>query len=223
VGHNNTATSDAGGAWRIDDLASGTYMVRGSKDGFQASEAQATVRPGESSDVRLELLQVLGDAPFVEPTTWSGFIECSVRVGTGGAGGSVGINACDDIGRQDVNNAHDFTRGTPQWFQVELQWESSQLAGSDLSLIVGPEDCTDTDYLRRDGPSPLMYFMDRFELGARGIGDEHGLCSRVFAWTSGDLQHVAGAQVQQEFAGFTHAFYNMVPPKGWLFVVDGTP
>lgn len=220
-GTNVTTTSGADGSWAIGNLAAGIYLIETSGEGFVPAQSEGRVVVGETATITITLDRVQTTAPFVVQETWEGFIECSTRVGTGGASGSVGLNVCDDVGRQDANHAHEFPDGTPTWFQNELVWESTQVAGSELSLLAGPASCADPKWNRMDGPSPLWFDMDRFELAARGLGTDLGMCSRVFTWTSGDVAHVAGVQLQQSFSSFSHAFYHMEPTEGWLFAVNG--
>lgn len=222
VGTNESLVTGVDGAWRFT-VEPGSHVLEAEKDGYVAVQTTATAVAGAQVKVAMTLAKAQGVTPFVVSGTWEGFVECSTRVGTGGASGSLGINACNDVGRQDVDHATSFPDGTPTWFQNELAWESTQVGGSELSLVVGPEACNDVKWYRADGPSPLAVDMDSFELAARGMGEDAGLCSRVFTWTSGDLAHLAGVQVQQGFSTFSHAFYHFEPPKGWLFVVDGPP
>lgn len=214
-------TSDDNGAWSIGGLEPGAYRLQARLNGFGETQVDATVAAGELATVAVRMQRLQTATPFIVQSTWEGFIECSLRLGSAGASGSVGLNVCDDVGRQDSSHAHEFPDGTPTWFQSELLWESTQIAGSELSLLGGPEACVDPKWYRMDGPSPLWYDMSEAELLARGIGPEQGLCSRVFTWTSGDLADVVGAQLQQGFTNFSHAFYHMEPAPGWLFVEDG--
>lgn len=227
-GHDENVTTDALGAWRMDGLEPGSYFLHAALDGFSPIQTGATVTAGELTEVTLELVPNQTAEPFVVPTQWRGFIDCSVRIGTGGASGSIGVNACNElgtqgVGQQDVERIHSFPEGTPDFFQTELQWDKTTTGGNDLALMVGPDTCADPKYSWTSGGSPLWYAMDAFELGARQVGPDTALCTRVFAATSGDLQYVAGFQFQQGFDAFSHAFYNMQPEPGWLFVVDGPP
>lgn len=227
-GQESQDVTDADGAWRIDNLAPGSYFLFAVKDGLETIQTGATVVAGEVTQVALEMRYNVTAEPFVVPTHWKGFIDCSIRVGTGGTGGSVGLNVCNPVGeqglgQQNVNRVHHFPEGAPDFFQTEIQWQATQTGGSDLAVMVGPEDCTDPKYYWTSGGSPLWYTMDAFELTARGVGPDVSMCTRVFASTSADLLYTAGFQFQQGFDGYSHAFYNTEPPKGWLFVVDGAP
>ena len=222
VGGNTTTTTDASGAWRLD-VEPGRWILEASKPGYITVQTTSVAVAGTAVKVPITMVKAQGLTPFVVSGTWEGFVECSTRIGTGGASGSLGINACNDVGRQDVDHATSFPDGTPTWFQNELSWQSTQIGGNELSLVVGPEACNDVKWYRADGPSPLAVDMDSFELAARGMGEDAGLCSRVFTWTSGALAHLAGVQLQQGFSTFSHAFYHFEPPQGWLFIVDGPP
>ena len=225
-GHEEAVTTDALGAWRLDALEPGSYFLHATKDGFAPIQTGAAVTAGEVTDVALEMVANVTEEPFIVPTTWKGFLDCSVRVGTAGASGSVGLNACNElgtqgVGQQDVERIHEFPEGAPDFFQTEIRWDKTQTGGNDLAIMVGPEDCTDPKYSWTSGGSPQWYDLDNFELDARGVGPDTALCTRVFAATSEDLMYLAGFQFQQGFEGYSHAFYNTAPPAGWLFVVDG--
>ncbi|MGB1586616.1 MAG: carboxypeptidase-like regulatory domain-containing protein [Thermoplasmatota archaeon] len=227
-GQDRNVTTDNLGTWRMDGLEPGSYFLFAARDGFQPIQTGASVTAGEVTEVALEMVPNMTAEPFSVPTQWRGFIDCSLRIGTGGASGSVGLNACNELGtqglgQQDVERIHEFPEGAPDFFQTEVQWEKTQTGGNDLAIMVGPDTCADPKYRWTSGASPLWYAMDAFELNARQVGPDAPLCTRVFAATSGDLQYVAGFQFQQGFDAYSHAFYNFEPEDGWLFVMDGPP
>lgn len=212
-------SSDEGGLFRIE-VDPGTYLVTAHKAGFQAAQVEAVA----NAKVTITMVRNLTITPFVEATTWEGFIACSARVGTADLGQTIGVNACNGVADQDVEHMHEFPTGAPQWFQTELVWESTQVVGDELSLTAGVPDCLDTsEKLRADGPSPQMYFMDSWVVSAYSLDEGTNACSRVFAFTSGTAADVAGAQVQQRFATFSHSFYHTEPAPGWMFSIDGAP
>lgn len=226
VNGNDTTRTDASGLFGFDGLEPGIHFLRVEKDGFFGVEAQAAVRAGEAEPerVRIGLVRDPDQTPFVESSTWTGFIQCSVRVETV-ALGPAGVAVCSageptvDLD-DDVFHALSFG-GAPEWVQTDLEWTSTQPLGDEMSLRYGPDSCEDTKWGASEGPSPLTVSMPRVLLEDKGVGAGTGLCVRVFVWVSDAAADLVGAGVQQDFEAFTHAFYNFQPREGWSFPEDG--
>lgn len=226
VGRNATTSTDAEGLFGFDGLEPGIHFLRVERDGFFAAEVQAAVRAGEAEPERLrvELVRDPDQTPFVESSTWTGFIQCSVRVETV-ALGPAGVAVCS-AGEPTVDLDDDVFHslsfgGSPEWVQTDLEWSGTQPLGDEMSLRYGPDSCEDTKWGASEGPSPLTVSMPRVLLEDKGVGPANGLCVRVFVWVSETAADLAGAGVQQDFEAFTHAFYNFQPREGWNFVADG--
>ncbi len=223
-------TSNDMGAFLFSDLEPGTYFMDVSKLGYDKVQAQQKVEAGVAKPpvVRVQLTSDPSSLPFAVPIVWNGFIECSLRAGTANMAGSVGLNACNGVGQQDVNFPHGDIGADPQYVQAEMLWDSTQSSGDELSLVVGPPDCRDVKYTRADGPSPLIYGLNAEKLvapsGSWGpVGPDQSICTRVFTYTSGTLAHLWGMQVQQQFEVYIHTFYGFTPTEGWKFSTDGEP
>lgn len=228
---NRTTTSADSGAFGFADLPGGTYFLTVTKAGFKTVQQSAEVVAGESEPPIVKVLLVADPltAPYFTVAHWAGYIECSFRVAVPGVT-SLGVNACNDVGNQDVNYPLAPMDGVPDLVQGELVWDSTQSFGSGLSFVVGPPSCTDIKYSRADGESPLVIAMNSTKLleeSADALDDgfvaEEGVCYRVFSYVAGESQGAAGLVAQQQFEAYFHAFYHMVPPEGWQFSVDGDP
>ena len=227
----NTTSADSG-AFGFDGLDPGTYFLEVSKPGYQSLQVSTDVVAGVSDPpiVKVQLVADPASVPYYSVVSWSGFIECSTRVGTGPANqGSVGVNACNGVGNQDVNfPVAPFDR-LPEALQGELVWESTQAFGSGLSFVVGPPSCVDVKYGRADGPSTLVILLNATTIVSQMADDdaefdpEEGLCYRVFSYVSDESLGTLGLVTSQKFEAYFHAFYNMLPPDGWRFSVDGNP
>ena len=226
----NTTTSDAG-AFGFDGLEAGTYFLTVSKPGFKGVQQSTEVVAGDSQPPLLKVLLVMDPTttPYFQVVTWTGYLECSLRIGVPGTTG-VGVNACNDVGNQDVNYPLAPLDSVPDLLQAELIWDSTQTLGSGLSFVVGPPSCIDIKYARADGPSALVIRMNSTLIVEasedntdEGFDPETGLCYRVFSWTADEVANSAGLVTQQRFEAYFHAFYNMLPPEGWQFSVDGNP
>jgi hypothetical protein len=216
-------TTDETGEFSFSGLSAGAYFIRASKATYSSVQQSVQVtEQGVSTPVRVVLEARPELVPYYRGQTWEGYIECSIRVGTGPIGTSIGVNACNDVGEQDVEFIHALDSTTATLFQAELTWQSSQALGSGLSFVAGPPDCADVDYARQDGPNPLLHRFFKPDLAAFVITTD-GLCFRVFTYTSEESQHFAGVVVAQDFEGFFHQFYNYLPPAQWQFSVDGAP
>lgn len=225
-GSNRTAVSDEGGLFGFDDLEPGLYIVRVERDGFLDTEVQATVQAGEAEPerVRVELVRDPDRAPYVEGSTWAGFIQCSVRVETV-ALGPAGVAVCsagEPTVDLDDDVFHELAFGaSPDWVQTDLEWDGSQPLGDRMSIRLGPDSCEDTKWGANEGISPLTVSMPRVLLQDKEVGVDNGLCVRVFVWVSELAADLVGAGVQQDFTAFTHSFYNFQPEPGWVFPRDG--
>jgi hypothetical protein len=220
------ALSAEDGVFGYEGLAGGTYFIQASKPGFVSAQVSTDVVVGVAEPAIVKVLLVADPAstPYVQTFVWNGFIECSTRVGTGPTGqGSVGLNACNDVGNQDVNFPVDIA-GTPSMIQAEAIWKSTQTFGSGLSFVVGPKNCDDIKWARADGPSSLVIALGEDALASEeDFEKDGGLCYRMFSYVSGESQETLGAVTSQRFDVYFHVFYNFLPPEGWKFSVDGDP
>ena len=88
----------------------------------------------------------------------------------------------------------------------------------------------DIKYARADGPSPLVIRMNDtliLDESADALDDgfvpSDGICYRSFSYVAEESAGTLGLVTSQQFDAFFHAFYNMLPPEGWQFSVDGDP
>ncbi|MHB1261458.1 MAG: carboxypeptidase-like regulatory domain-containing protein [Thermoplasmatota archaeon] len=213
------------GAFGFDGLPGGPYFLKASKPGYTSAQSATEVVPGVAEPPITKILLVLDPltTPYVQAIVWNGFVECSMRAGTGNLAGSVGVNACNGVGNQDVNYPID-VEGVPDLLQGETIWEDTQTLGSGLSFVVGPKSCADVKWGRADGPSTLVILLNKTQLEDEDdFNSDAGLCYRVFSYTAEESAHFAGLVLSQRFDSYFHIFYNFLPPEGWKFSVDGEP
>ncbi len=214
------------GAFGFDGLAPGTWFLEASKPGFGRIQQSVDVVADVETPplVKIQMIRDPALTPFVEAVSWTGFIECSLRAGTGPANqGSVGLNACDGVGNQYSGFPLGGFSGLPDLLQAELVWESTQTLGSGLSFVVGPPTCEDIKYGRADGASPLVIPLAQADLTGNNVSEADGVCYRVFSFTAEETAHFAGLILSQEFGAYFHGFHNFLPPEGWQFSKDGDP
>jgi Carboxypeptidase regulatory-like domain len=217
-------TSTADGAFGYDELEGGTYFIQATKPGYTAVQSSAEVVVGVEEPPIVKVLMVADPAttPYVTTIVWNGFIECSFRVAVPSVT-SLGVNACNGVGNQDVNFPIDVI-GTPDLIQGELVWEDTQTLGSGLSFVVGPKSCDDVKWDRADGPSTLVILLNKTDLeDEEDFADDGGLCYRAFSYVAEESQGTTGLVLSQRFDAYYHLFYNFLPPEGWKFSVDGEP
>lgn len=225
------ATSTDSGAFGFADLEPGTYFMEVSKPGYGSVQHSAEVVAGVDEPELLKVVLTIDpDAqPYFSVVNWNGFIECSFRVAVPGVT-SLGVNACNGVGNQDVNFPLAPMDAIPDLVQGELVWDSTQPVGSGLSFVVGPPSCVDIKYARADGESPLVIKLDTPTLlneSAEALDDgfvpEDGICFRAFSYVASESAGTLGLVTSQQFDAYFHVFYNMLPPDGWQFSVDGNP
>lgn len=226
----NITTADAG-TFGFDGLAPGTYFLAVSKAGYVSIQVSAEVVAGQSNPAITKVQLEVDPAaiPYFVTSSWSGYIECSFRVAVPGVT-SLGVNACNGVNNQDVNFQLAPFDAVPDLVQGELIWDSTQTFGSGLSFVVGPPDCRDVKYARADGPSTLVIalngtrLVDASEAAEEdGFSIDAGICYRVFSYVAGESQGTVGLVTAQKFDAYFHGFYNMLPPEGWRFSLDGNP
>ena len=220
------------GVFGYEGLPGGTYFLAAAKPGYVGAQVSTEVVPGVAEPPITKILLALdpASAPYVTTIVWNGFIECSMRAGTGPADqGSVGVNGCNDLpvagqwNNQDVNFPLTVA-GMPSLIQGEMVWEDTQSLGSGLSFVVGPYSCADVKWNRADGPSSLVILLNQTDLeGEDDFASDGGLCYRAFSYTAEESAHMGGLVVSQRFDAYFHIFYNFLPPEGWKFSVDGEP
>lgn len=225
------ATTPEAGTFGFDGLAPGTYFMQVSKVGYVPIQVSADVVAGQSTPPLTKVqLEVDPEAiPYFVTANWSGYIECSFRVAVPGVT-SLGVNACNGVNNQDVNYQLAPFDDVPDLLQGELIWDSTQTFGSGLSFVVGPPNCRDVKYARADGPSTLVIALNATRLVDAseaaeddGFSTDDGICYRVFSYVAGESQGTVGLVTAQKFEAYFHAFYNMLPPEGWRFSLDGNP
>jgi hypothetical protein len=222
------ATSTANGVFGFGNLPGGTYFIQATKPGYTSAQTATEVVAGVTEPPIVKVLLILdpATAPYVTAIVWNGFLECSMRAGTGPANqGSVGVNACNGVGNQDVNfPVSGFEGKVPDLLQGELIWQSTQTFGSGLSFVVGPHSCVDIKWGRADGPSTLVIALSQDDLEAEeDFTEDDGLCYRVFSYVADESAGTVGLVTSQRFDAYFHTFYNFLPPEGWTFSVDGEP
>lgn len=223
-GYDLVATTNADGAFAFEGLAGGTYRLVAEHPGFNGAQTTAQVDPtaAKADIVRIVMQPKQTVVPFVQPYEWRGFIQCAYIA-------IYSANDCvpPDAGflTSDTTTVYEL-EAQPTWVQSEMSWENSQLLGDALQLQYAVPD-TNFDYLRAEGPSPVLVVADAATIDLNGLGAGLDLYLRVFPShldgtepPAGDLFGV-GLQFDQDFTVVTHVFYHVQPPTGWQFTADG--
>ncbi|MEA3165488.1 MAG: Carboxypeptidase regulatory-like domain, partial [Thermoplasmata archaeon] len=173
---NRTALTDADGFFGFEGLAPGTWFVSGAKLAYQDAQQSVEVLAGvaEPPVVKLQLVFVPSKAPFVVVYKYEGFAECIVP----------GANVCAIANLYPcvfLGQCSNFTddksivlyydplvslQRTPDWFQTEIVWESTQAVTDMLSIRYSahsPDDGTGVDarVASVHGRSPLLLSLNR--------------------------------------------------------------
>ena len=215
-----TAATGADGTFGFSGLEPGTHFLTVSRPGWTEVQQSATVRAGvaEPPVLRVLLEPVPGLLPRFEVQQQSGFLAC-------GAATLLTVHAvCNDLSLNDDTSYLRFgLSGTPDWFQTELVWDSTQPLGSNLYQINYVTDAdggfTGDRIGEGIGESPMVHGSGREQTEAVGLG-ANGVTVGVF---SGGPVLETGIALDQAFDVYVVAFYNLVPDEGYVFVTDGTP
>jgi hypothetical protein len=234
------ATSTEAGTFGFDSLAPGPYFLTVSKPGFLAAQASAEVVAGVAEPPVVKVLLGIDAAnqPYVEAYVFSGFIECMTpNVALCGL-----INDLVAIGTGTENVTQDNSQvvyplsKVPTWVQTEMVWQSTQAAGSEMSVMYsyfyGCDDPTFYCDHEASGPSPLLLVANQTVIETIGLGTEEDVYIRTFTeaipgtrqCSPVELPEVgqpctgpAGLTFEQGFEYYTHIFYGYQPAEGWRF------
>lgn len=198
-GSARSAESNEQGAFGLDGLPPGEYFLTANKSGFRPTQAAASVVAGvaEPPVVRIVLAADPTTAPFVNAYVFEGFIDCSFRAVV------IGFALCSALGTpNDRFQATYELEGTPDWWQTEMVWETTQTFGSDLSLDISclsGDPCPDGQVTinRSEGLSPLYVTINRTQAEAFLLGNGQPVDVRVFAFGRSGTDVVDDEQVNQ--------------------------
>lgn len=215
-----TTTTTPEGTFGFSDLEPGTYFLTASKAGWTQVQQSATVVAGvrQPPVVRVLLEPVPDLLPRFEVQQQSGFLAC-------GAATLLTVHAlCNDLAlNEDTSYLRFDLGGTPDWFQTELVWESTQPLGSNLyqiNYVTAADGSFTGDRIGEGiGESPMVHGSGREAAEAVGLG-ANGVTVGVF---SGGPVLETGVAVDQRFDVYVVTFHNFTPDEGYVFVRDGPP
>jgi Carboxypeptidase regulatory-like domain len=235
-GDERTATTAADGLFGFAGLAPGTWFVSVGKVAYEEAQVSTEVVAGvaEPAVVKVLLVYIPGEAPFLTEVHVEAFIQCIVP----------GANMCaiinlypcivagycepivDDTSFVVLHDEVVSLQRVPDWLQTEILWESTQAATPGLGIQYSNYDAESpgrgesSDTVR--GRSPLVYAKDAEALADWEVGLAKGIGHEIF----GHMDETSavgsiGFVVNQRVTYFFHAFYGYVPPEGWIFSADG--
>jgi hypothetical protein len=233
-GGSRTATTGADGFFGFAGLAPGTWFLTAEKLAHMPSQQSIEVVAGVDDPPVAKLLLVFipGEAPFYTEVKMEAFVQCIVP----GANlcAIVNLYSCALAGHcepivEDTSFIvlHDelvALQRTPDWFQTEVVWQSTQSVSDGLSVRFSPEGGALSEQTDRvAGPSPLVMLVDRTRAEEWGTGTEFGMVYEIF----GHMEETSavgsvGFVVNQRVSFFFHVFYGYAPPDGWQFSIDGS-
>ncbi len=239
-----TTFSNEAGAFGFSNVPPGQYVIEASKAGYFAGQATASVVAGDERPpaVKIQLDVDASTTPYVQPETYTGFIECTTsQLVVCGAPNLVSGLVCDNDGpclgeitKDRYTPTIDFDHNATL-IQTEMVWESSQAFSPDLFLqqeaLESGCEGNRTLLLNAKGPSPILAPVPGDILADAGIGGE--ACGIYYSVFSGGVTQTPdlppygpldiGFTVQQDFQLFIHAFYHFLPDEGWRFTEHGEP
>lgn len=233
-GSETTTTSNEAGAFQFTDLEPGAYFLDITREGYGAVQANTEVIADVTPDVlRIQLTADPDSLPTALTLTLDGYIGCSWQVAHAVFSG----DWCDGV---DDDIPTDYSLGlgqAPDAAQVEVQWESTQQLGSEMTLFVcmqGVSDCNSDGRLgNQAGPSPIIC---RFNTTQGCGGGGQGFSA--WEWTDtlevrvgtscftgcvyqGEAGFGLGLVVGQKYDSYLTYFINTEPTDDWAFVNDG--
>lgn len=233
-GASKEATSTDQGTFGFDGLPAGTYFLTVSKPGYFDAQQSAEVAPGvaEPPITKVQLIVDADSLPYVEAYVFSGFVECMTpNVALCGLLNDLaGSNLT-----QDNNQVVYPLTNVPSWVQTEMVWDSTQAAGTSMSVMYSYfNGCADAVFYcdhEVSGTSPLLLVANQTVIDTIGLGTEEDLYIRTFTEpVEGTKQCLpelpevgtacpgpAGLTLEQGFEYYTHIFYGYQPPEGWRF------
>lgn len=127
VRENVTATTDAGGFFRFADLATTSYLVEASAEGYVTRTVVASVRNGTVLELNVTLDEAIVVLPYKETRELAGFLSCGARVAPPGAE-EMGA----DCAAADPNHRDRFefdVAADGKLVVIELAWDVAQSPG----------------------------------------------------------------------------------------------
>lgn len=231
------------GAFGLDGLPPGNYLVAASKPGYVPAQAQVAVEAAvaEPPAIKLQLVADAAARPYSTIQAFDGLIECTTNVIVlCGAPNTVEQQLlCPALGVCPgplTNDRFTFTLhypNRPLMVQSELVWSSTQELSPELGLeleaLNNDPACPEVDALAGEtgglnstqGPSPIAVRVHEEGLLAWEIGGPCGIFHSIFAGTV--AEGPVGASIQQRFTLVSHSFHGYLPPESWTFAHDGPP
>ncbi len=228
-------TSDADGAFVFNGLEPGDYFLTVSKVGYLTVQASAVVVAGKA-DPAVTKVTLLLDAsafrPFVQEYVFDGFIQCSFTLVAVAFAACSAANIFVPITDDRFGVTYDMTQ-RPTWLQTEMVWQSTQAAGSEMSLQYSWGCDTNGGFLCDHGVggvSPLLLIANATAIDEINGGDYNGTGLFVRSFNRGlresdpDIPGYGsapggglGMTLNQRFTYYSHFFYGYEPTAGWRF------
>lgn len=231
----------SGGAFGLDGLPPGNYLVAASKLGYVPAQAQVAVEAAvaEPPALKMQLEVDAAARPYSTIQAVDGLIECTTNVVVlCGAPNTVEQQLlCPALGVCPgplTNDRFTFTLhypNRPLLVQSELVWSSTQELSPELGLeleaLNNDPACPEVDALAGEtgglngtqGASPIAVRAHEEGLLAWEIGGPCGVYHSIFAGTIAGAP--VGVSVQQRFTLVSHSFHGYLPPASWTFAHDG--
>lgn len=246
-GRGLTMMSGVDGLFGFSGLAPGTWFVEVEKVAYSKVQVSVEVVAGVSAPAmtKLQVMFDPGAVPFSTTAKIEAFVQCIVP----GANLCAIINLypcalaglCDPI-VDDTSYVLYYdplvaVQRTPDWFQAEMVWQSTQSVSTWLSIRASahsPDDGAGLDERRNStvGPSPLAISLDKANATEWETGTKEGVSYEIFAANeytcdpiptpAGSIGLCGGVVLNQQVAFYFNTFYGYLPPDGWMFSLEGT-
>jgi hypothetical protein len=236
------ALTAATGAFGLQGLPPGSYLLSASKPGFLPRQVQASVVAGDSMPgvVKIQLAANRSyEPPYVQVQKTRGFIECT----TTKLAPCQASNTClQVVGCRNLTDDRSVFRlqidANPAFVQSEWVWKATSASNEKIRFQMASEDTTrpgcSGKWLNQthDERSPSYTTAEGALFGALRQGST--MCAVKYSVQAGSFADPTcldpspdngfmcpGWTVQQDFDVYLHSFYGYHPPHGWRFTHDG--
>ncbi len=192
---NETTTTDANGAFRLEEVAPGPVTLVASKPGYSSDTVRDTLQEAGRLEVGFRLLQVPSNDPTHQTLQFDGTIPCGLPAGAG----------CGPFVEEDLPRHHFKVENGLRAMVMELEWSSPSPPIAEtmrLDATAATDEACGEMHATTQGQSALRLMMDE---GFPVSGGHQ--CALVFP--GDDLV------VEQAYTLWVTLFYYETPDEGF--------
>lgn len=212
-------TSNAAGGFGFEGLEAGAYHLTTSAPNHATTRMGVVVEVGNPApdSIVVVLTYIQPSTPYAVAFDANLFIAVSFPL--------FGSLSPSDLGLAGDDRATFTIDPNATVIQMEVQWSASVPTAEQARMYgSASRDGSPLEIKSASGPSPLWVRVNGTSESDVADGFYMGVGSLSRALTSTEAPEPTGyLVVNQQYQAYAHAFYNMQPPEGWLFVRDGNP